>query len=324
MIPREILKKIRQIGIRTNRVVTETLAGFSFQPAAQFGRIPRAMPNCGDYYFSRFGFNCEINRIRPRRRHFCFSGQTARERKSFRIFANFSEGITDFVREFLAKSPFAFVIEINRLGEFPFGFLFNDYPKTHRLARNRFSMSVTTSSSGRQRSGCAKARSARRSSSAICSGVSLSSNLSRSCSKTSRCSSNGSRSSCSKTWAWAALMASIYSVGPLAQAGFFRRAASRSSTLANTCSAGIPECGFLRNSSARRSNSAICSGVNSSSYSVNSSKICWTSSRRSFLGKFLMRSRISSAVMAAIYPVDLPAQAGFSASRITHHASRHP
>jgi hypothetical protein len=32
MIPREILKKIRQIELRTNRIVTETLAGFSFQP----------------------------------------------------------------------------------------------------------------------------------------------------------------------------------------------------------------------------------------------------------------------------------------------------
>ena len=32
MIPREILKKIRQIELRTNRLVTETLAGFSFHP----------------------------------------------------------------------------------------------------------------------------------------------------------------------------------------------------------------------------------------------------------------------------------------------------
>ncbi len=35
MIPSEILKKIRQIELRTNRIVTETLAGHSFQPAAQ-------------------------------------------------------------------------------------------------------------------------------------------------------------------------------------------------------------------------------------------------------------------------------------------------
>jgi hypothetical protein len=39
MIPREILKKIRQIELRTNRIVTETLARFSFQPSPQFRRI---------------------------------------------------------------------------------------------------------------------------------------------------------------------------------------------------------------------------------------------------------------------------------------------
>ena len=48
MIPREILKKIRQIEIRTNRSVTETLAGVSLQPPAQFRRIPRAVEN-GDH-----------------------------------------------------------------------------------------------------------------------------------------------------------------------------------------------------------------------------------------------------------------------------------
>jgi hypothetical protein len=45
--------------------------------------------------------------------------------------------------------------------------------------------------------------------------------LSRSCSKTSRCSSNGSLSICSKTWA--ALMAAIYSFESSAQAAFSAR-----------------------------------------------------------------------------------------------------
>jgi hypothetical protein len=44
---------------------------------------------------------------------------------------------------------------------------------------------------------------------------------------------------------------------------------------------------------------------------VNSSKICRTSSLRSFSGKFLMRSRISPEVMAAIYAVDSRAQRFF-------------
>ena len=39
MIPREILKKIRQIELRTNRIVTETLAGaFGLDPV-ESGRI---------------------------------------------------------------------------------------------------------------------------------------------------------------------------------------------------------------------------------------------------------------------------------------------
>jgi hypothetical protein len=49
-----------------------------------------------------------------------------------------------------------------------------------------------------------------------------------------------------------------------------------------------------------------------------------TSSRRSTSGIRRSSSRISVALMPTIYSVDLPAQAGFSASRITHSASRHP
>ncbi len=48
MIPRELLKKIRTIELRTNRIVTETLADFSFQPSPQFRRIPRAVENRQD------------------------------------------------------------------------------------------------------------------------------------------------------------------------------------------------------------------------------------------------------------------------------------
>jgi hypothetical protein len=59
MIPREILKKIRQIELRTNRLVTETLAGFSFQPSPQFRRIPRAMPDGADNHLGSLTFDNE-------------------------------------------------------------------------------------------------------------------------------------------------------------------------------------------------------------------------------------------------------------------------
>jgi len=310
MITREILKKIRQIELRTNRLVTETLAGFSFQPSPQFRRISRAMPDGADNHLGSLTFDNEEYGIRPRIWHFGFLGQPAGEEKSFRVLANRFEETLQLFGESLADSRLALVVKSNCIGKFPFRLLLNDHPKTHRVARNRFSMSATTSSSGRQRSGCASARSARRSSSAICSGVSSSSNRSRSFSKTSRCSLNGSLSTCSITCACIALMVAIYSFDLFAQARFFRRVASRSSISAKTCSAGIPRPGFFRASSARHSSSAICSGVSSSSNSVNSSKICWTVSRRSFSG--IRRS--SSRILVALMELNLIGQRHFASA----------
>ncbi len=255
MIPREILKKIRQIELRSNRLVTASAdggcvrrtsrstpefsnaptnhhalrlglrpqprsKGESFQPLPQFSWIPCAVPDGANDHFRSFPLDGEINRILPRFRHFGSAGQTAGKRKSFRILANGFEKVTQLLGESLPHSRLPLVVETNRLGKFPFRLLFNDNPKTHHLARNRFSMSATTSSSGRQRSGCAKARSARRSSSAICSGVSLPSKYSsRTFSATSYCSANGKRWICSMICV--ALMAAIYSFDFHAQAEFF-------------------------------------------------------------------------------------------------------
>ena len=97
-----------------------------------------------------------------------------------------------------------------------------------------------------------------------------------------------------------------------------------------TCSHGMPRSGCFRNSSARRSSSTICSGVSSSSNSVNSSRICWTTSLRSFSGNCRICPSSSAAFMAEIYSGNICTQATFSvapfyyAPRITHHASRRP
>jgi hypothetical protein len=64
-----------------------------------------------------------------------------------------------------------------------------------------------------------------------------------------------------------------------------------------TCSNGIPSRGFLLNSSARRSSSAFCSGVIVSSKSPNSRSMVSTSSRRSISGIRRSSSRISVALM---------------------------
>src|ERR1035437_9715062 len=227
MIPREILKKIRQIELRTNRLVTATLAGFSFQPSPQFRRIPRTMPDGADNHFGSLAFDNEEYGIRPRVWHFGFLCQPAGKRKAFGVLTNRFEKSLQLLGESLADSRLALVIKSNRHGEFPFGLRLNDHPKTHRVARNRFSISATTSSSGRQRSGCASARSARRSSSAICSGVSSSSKspyFSQTFSATLYCSSSGNCSICSRISV--ALMAAIYSFQFVTQARFFARANS--------------------------------------------------------------------------------------------------
>ena len=195
-----------------NGLASAILPGVSFQPPAQFRRISRTMPDGADNHLGSLVFNDEKYRIWPRGGHFCFLSQPAGKGKAGGVLANGFEKSLQIFGESLTDSRLAPVIKFDGLGKFPFRLRLDGNAQTHRPARNGFSRSATTSSSGRQRSGCASARSARRSSSAICSGVSRSSNLSRSCSKTSRCSSNGSRSSCSKTWIWAALMSLIYPV----------------------------------------------------------------------------------------------------------------
>jgi hypothetical protein len=218
MIPHKILKKIRQIELHANRIVTETLAGFSFQPAPQFRRIPRAVENRNDNQLSRIFKQREVDGIRPVE-HFYFLGGWPGKWKSLRVFGSFVKSCASLAGKFLTDAVRLRIIPSNRLIQFRFGLVLEDDPKRHCLARYRFSMSAKTSSIGRQRSGCARALAARRSSSAICSDVSSSSNRLRSCSKTFRCSSNGSLSTCSKTWA--ALMVAIYSFDSIAQAGVF-------------------------------------------------------------------------------------------------------
>jgi hypothetical protein len=93
---------------------------------------------------------------------------------------------------------------------------------------------------------------------------------------------------------------------------------------ASTCSQGIPSRGSLSNSARRRSSSAACSGVSAFSKSPYFSRTISATSSRSAKGNFSICSRISVALMAEIYPVDLTAQVGLFLSRITHHASRCP
>ena len=88
MIPREILKKIRQIELRTNRLVIETPAGGSFQPSPQFRRISRAVKNRNHNHHTRIFEQREVNGIRPVQ-HFDLLGGWPGKRKSFVVFGGF-------------------------------------------------------------------------------------------------------------------------------------------------------------------------------------------------------------------------------------------
>src|ERR1043165_1847754 len=167
MIPREIFKKIRQIEIRRNRIVTETNREVLFQPLTQFRRISRVMPKCANNHLGFFFVNHKEDGIRPRFWKPSLAGQAADQTISFRALTNDLEEVEQVAGKPLAYSWLSPIVEINSLNKFLFCFLLNDNLEAHPQARNRFSISATTSSSGRQNSGCARACSARRSSSAI-------------------------------------------------------------------------------------------------------------------------------------------------------------
>jgi len=220
MIPREILKKIRQIELRTNRLVTETLADASFQPPAQFRRIPSAVENGN--HVDGIQFNRIIDAVFTKSLESCLVSGWRDETKSFRGFQYLLESGVNFDSEFFPQAGTLFFIPRCRAFKFQSGERRENDSAFHalRLFRRSWS-SACTVSHGMPRSGCCRSSSARRSNSASCSGVGSSSNLSRSCSKTSRCSSTGSLSTCSKIWA--ARMAAIYPFDLSAQVGVFRR-----------------------------------------------------------------------------------------------------
>src|ERR1035437_5351604 len=175
MIPREILKKIRQSELRTNRIVTETLAGFSFQPSPQFRRIPRAIENRNDT--DVIGLDVKVDAVAMKSsEQRCLASFQAGETKAFRSFLNFLNDVIDFSLKFIAQPRLLFVIPKNRLIKLEAGDRREDDVATHaaRRAFNRCLASARTCSHGMPALGFCRSSFARRSSSAFCSGVSSS------------------------------------------------------------------------------------------------------------------------------------------------------
>src|SRR5476651_1842597 len=148
MIPREILKKIRQIELRTNLIVTESAAGaralarfivrtpvaskanpalnsirtlkrrerrapsISFQPSPQFRRFPRAIENRHNTDVVRLDVKVDAVTMKPfeQFRLACFpAGKT----KAFRGFQNCLNDVIDFSLEFITQPRLLFVIPKN-------------------------------------------------------------------------------------------------------------------------------------------------------------------------------------------------------------------
>jgi hypothetical protein len=173
MIPREILKKIRQIELRTNRIVTETLAGFSFQPSPQFRRIPRAMKNGKDGKDIILDGKIEGVFLEPAQTNSL--GAPTHFLKKLRISQRTLKRRFHFQFEFLAKSGTLAFIPSNRLVEFKPCNRFENDRKTH-FQPKRLLRSASTCAQGTPSRGFFSNSARRRSSSAACSGVKSGSN----------------------------------------------------------------------------------------------------------------------------------------------------
>ena len=198
MIPHESFEKIRQIGSRTNRIVTETLPGVSLQPSAQHRWVARAMPHSNHLDFGVGVIKHEVNRIRPtaNARLACLMSGFG---KTKRLDRNRCNHRIHFESESNTKSFNLTLIPSHRLPKFKCGFGVMDDSKAHFLYFAN--VSSRSCSHGMPRPGFLRASSARRSSSAICSGVSasLKSPNSNSISSTSsRRSASGIRRSSSR------------------------------------------------------------------------------------------------------------------------------
>ena len=165
MIPREILKKIRQIELRTNRLVTETLAGVSFQPSPQFRWIARTVKNRS--HIDGIQFNRIGNAVFMKSFESYFVSVGRGEAKSFREFQNLPEGGVDFDSEFFTQAGTLRFIPRGRIFKFQAGKGRKDDCAFHalRLLRRSWS-SACTVSHGMPRSGCCRSSSARRKNSA--------------------------------------------------------------------------------------------------------------------------------------------------------------
>ena len=329
MNSRAILKKIRPFKTRTNRIVTQMHAGFSFQSSAKPGWISRAMKYSSHFYEIRF--DTEKDPIFVKYFDRSSANRFAPEWKSFRVFQYPLDGSVDFGLKPVSQPRLAFIVPDDSVFKFKPRLKVEDYLAAHFRLLSLSGSSARIRSHGMPFSGLRLNRSARRSASSICSGdkpSSKSPNSSRIWSATSRRSFSGKWRICSKISV--ALTSINYRDVLKLQADIYSRSSSLS-VLSNrfennlathfqpnrcfisalTFSQGIPSCGLASNSATRRSSSAACSGERSGSCSSSpmiSQKSC-ASLILSSCGRAFAASSISVALMSVIYREGLELQA---------------
>ena len=112
MIPREILKKIRQIELRTNRILSETLTSVLSKSPTESVRISVWMPN-GDHP-NFHPFDCEVNPVfKPR--HARFADSVGFFLKQFGILFDALKQREKFGVKFPAQSGLALFVPVQGL-----------------------------------------------------------------------------------------------------------------------------------------------------------------------------------------------------------------
>ena len=143
MIPREILKKIRQIELRTNRIVSAMLVGFSFQPPPQFRRISRTVENRHDA--DKIFLNRKIDAVTVEDFHPGFVNGVACKWKSFRVLKDAGERGVNFSLEPVAQAWLLLLVPKDGVFKFQTRLWFEDYLAGHarRCARRSFNSART-------------------------------------------------------------------------------------------------------------------------------------------------------------------------------------
>ncbi len=194
MIPRDILKKFRQIELRTNQLVSEA----SSQPPPQVGRIARTVEDRNDA--DEFRFHVEIHAVFIEDSNPSFTNRPANEPEALGVLKDSMESRVNLSLKSISQSRLLLVTPVNRFLEFKPGFGFENYlPAPTRLLLDRFFSSARTLSHVIPFSGWRRSRSARSSNSAICSGVNSSSNSSRMRCRTSHLPAKDKRRNCSRS-----------------------------------------------------------------------------------------------------------------------------